>query len=190
MDVILLNGPSSSGKSSIAKALQDMLDVPYLLIGIDTFISLMPDKTNKLGDIPEPAEGFYWETQHTSGESMYRVRKGRYGEQVNDAYRTTVKHLADSGLKVIVDEIADGNQEVEIWRALLEKHRCFYVGIKCSEAVLDQREWARGDRKVGSAREQMQRVHRGVNYDLVIDTTSASPQECALMITEAMKTPV
>lgn len=187
MDVILLNGPSSSGKSSIAKALQETLDAPYLIMGIDTFISMMPEKTNKLGDATETAEGFYWETQKTSGEPIYRVRKGAYGSQVNEAYRTTVKHLVESGLKVIVDEVADGNQEIEIWRNLLEEHHCFYVGIKCSEAVLEQRELARGDRKVGSALEQVQRVHRGVNYDLVIDTTSASPQECALMITAAIK---
>ncbi|WP_104398674.1 chloramphenicol phosphotransferase CPT family protein [Vibrio penaeicida] len=187
MDVILLNGPSSCGKSTVAKALQETLDAPYLIMGIDTFISMMPEKTNKLGDTTETAEGFYWETQKTSGEPIYRVRKGAYGSQVNDAYRTTVKHLVDSGLKVIVDEVADGNQEIAIWRSLLEKHRCFYVGVTCSEAILVQRELARGDRKVGSAQEQMARVHRGVNYDLVIDTTSTSPQECASMIAETMK---
>ncbi|WP_425264034.1 phosphotransferase-like protein, partial [Vibrio parahaemolyticus] len=48
MDVIILNGASSSGKSSIAKELQSILPRNYLHIGIDTFISMMPEKSNSL----------------------------------------------------------------------------------------------------------------------------------------------
>ncbi len=184
MDIILLNGPSSSGKSSIIKVLQDILETYYLHVGIDTFISLMPEKCNRLGESIENAEGFYWENDEES--QTYRIRKGAYGSQVNDAYRTTVKHLADSGLKVIVDEVANGNREIEIWRSLLSSHQCFYVGIMCTDAVLVQRERERGDRKMGSALEQMKRVHTGVQYDLVVDSTTSSPEDCALMIAEAI----
>jgi chloramphenicol 3-O-phosphotransferase len=34
--IILLNGTSSAGKTTLAKALQDALPTPYLVIGIDT----------------------------------------------------------------------------------------------------------------------------------------------------------
>ena len=37
--IILLNGASSAGKTSIRQALQGMLDAPYLSLGIDQFIS-------------------------------------------------------------------------------------------------------------------------------------------------------
>ena len=33
--IIYLNGPSSSGKTTLAKALQESLEEPYLHIGID-----------------------------------------------------------------------------------------------------------------------------------------------------------
>ncbi|ASA57741.1 phosphotransferase-like protein [Vibrio gazogenes] len=48
MDVIILNGASSSGKSSIARELQAILPRNDLHIGIDTFISMMPEKSNSL----------------------------------------------------------------------------------------------------------------------------------------------
>ncbi|MCB0092442.1 MAG: hypothetical protein KDE54_31355, partial [Caldilineaceae bacterium] len=42
MDVIYLNGPSSAGKTSLARALQSLLPGYYLHIGIDMLIEMMP----------------------------------------------------------------------------------------------------------------------------------------------------
>ena len=42
--IIFLNGTSSSGKTSIAKELQQILKEPYLLVSIDNFISMLPQK--------------------------------------------------------------------------------------------------------------------------------------------------
>ncbi|MCX4030255.1 hypothetical protein H0A36_26065 [Endozoicomonas sp. SM1973] len=50
MDVIYLNGASSSGKSSLAKELQDLLYDYYLCIGIDSLIAMMPAKANRWGE--------------------------------------------------------------------------------------------------------------------------------------------
>lgn len=41
--IILLNGTSSSGKSTLAKALQSVLDEPYLYIDGDLFWRMFPD---------------------------------------------------------------------------------------------------------------------------------------------------
>ncbi|CCO47329.1 putative Chloramphenicol phosphotransferase-like [Vibrio nigripulchritudo SOn1] len=182
MDVIFLNGPSSSGKSTIAKALQSQLAGYYLHIGIDTFISMMPDKANSLGDETQHADGFYWEKECLEGRDVFRVRKGQYGIQVNDAYRTTVKHLVESGLKVIVDDVADGNEEITLWRDVLKGKDCLFVGVICEESLLEQREKSRGDRKLGSAREQLRRVHKNVEYDMWVDTSKESADTIALKI--------
>ncbi|CCN82925.1 putative Chloramphenicol phosphotransferase-like [Vibrio nigripulchritudo SFn27] len=182
MDVIFLNGPSSSGKSTIAKALQSQLAGYYLHIGIDTFISMMPDKANSLGDETQHADGFYWEKECLEGRDVFRVRKGQYGIQVNDAYRTTVKHLVESGLKVIVDDVADGNEEITLWRDVLKGKDCLFVGVICEESLLEQREKSRGDRKLGSAREQLRRVHKNVEYDMWVDTSKESTDTIALKI--------
>jgi chloramphenicol 3-O phosphotransferase len=45
-DIIYLNGPSSAGKTTLARALQERLPEPYLYLSIDTLIELMPSKLN------------------------------------------------------------------------------------------------------------------------------------------------
>jgi chloramphenicol 3-O-phosphotransferase len=40
--VIILNGTSSSGKSSILRALQDLIEVPLLDAGLDRFLWMLP----------------------------------------------------------------------------------------------------------------------------------------------------
>jgi chloramphenicol 3-O-phosphotransferase len=42
--IIFLNGTSSSGKTRILKALQDELPEPFLDMGIDRFIFMMPNR--------------------------------------------------------------------------------------------------------------------------------------------------
>lgn len=44
--IIYLNGPSSSGKTTLAKGLQQAFDELFLHIGIDKIISWMPEKVN------------------------------------------------------------------------------------------------------------------------------------------------
>ena len=44
--IICLNGVSSSGKSTLAKALQDKLKEPYYLMSEDTFTFMLPEKFN------------------------------------------------------------------------------------------------------------------------------------------------
>jgi chloramphenicol 3-O phosphotransferase len=42
VSVIVLNGGSSSGKSSVARSLQSLLPSPWLTLGVDTLIEAMP----------------------------------------------------------------------------------------------------------------------------------------------------
>ena len=44
VEVIVLNGASSSGKTTLAVALQDILEGSWLIFGIDTLISAIPLK--------------------------------------------------------------------------------------------------------------------------------------------------
>lgn len=55
VQVVLLNGPSSSGKSAIAQELHAMMPDPWLLLGIDTFTPMLPFRL--LGAVnPLPAD--------------------------------------------------------------------------------------------------------------------------------------
>jgi chloramphenicol 3-O phosphotransferase len=53
------------------------------------------------------------------------------------------------------------------------------VGLFAPLEVLEARERERGDRELGLARWQYDRVHQGVVYDLELDTAVATPLENA-----------
>jgi chloramphenicol 3-O phosphotransferase len=82
--------------------------------------------------------------------------------------------LARCDLNLIIDDIAFGAEPVQTWRDCLAEFAVLWVGITASPETLDAREQARGDRLTGSARDQLARVHQGVSYDLLLDTTDLS----------------
>jgi chloramphenicol 3-O phosphotransferase len=45
-NIIYLNGPSSSGKTTLAKALQQAFEEPFLHVSVDKIIGWMPEKIN------------------------------------------------------------------------------------------------------------------------------------------------
>ncbi|GAA1019160.1 hypothetical protein GCM10009565_02660 [Amycolatopsis albidoflavus] len=60
--------------------------------------------------------------------------------------------------------------------------RVLWVGVRCDSAVAAGREVARGDRVIGMAASQAEMVHRGMVYDLEVDTTRTESLECARTI--------
>ncbi|NOH73204.1 hypothetical protein F0225_17960 [Vibrio pectenicida] len=160
-------------------SIQALLPDNYLHLGIDTFIEMMPERTNNLANPDVPSDGFYWQTQTGEEQSSLRIKSGEYGVQVNHAYHSTVKHLANLGLKVIVDDIMNGANEQQSWLAVLDGTESLFVAVVCSDAELRNRENLRKDRVSGTAIEQNHRVHNGVSYDFEINTTDCSPKKCA-----------
>ncbi|TGV32538.1 chloramphenicol phosphotransferase, partial [bacterium M00.F.Ca.ET.168.01.1.1] len=53
--------------------------------------------------------------------------------------------------------------------------------------VLEARESDRADRMPGLARWQYGRAHEGISYDLEIDTSMLTAQECALLIQQQFR---
>lgn len=186
MDIIILNGASSSGKSSIAKQLQMLLKDNYLHVGIDTFISMMPERCNELAKADVISDGFYWKTLPTNNQSTLKIQSGAYGRLVNSVYRATVKQFAEAGLKVIVVDVMDGSREQSLWIEELGGVSYGFVGVHCELPILEERERQRKDRIVGSSREQATRVHQGVMYNCEVDSTTYSSKQCAKEIIREM----
>jgi len=65
---------------------------------------------------------------------------------------------------------------------LLSDFAVFSIGVFAPLDVLEARESARADRMSGLARWQFERVHKGVAYDLEVDTSLLTPAECARLI--------
>ena len=84
---------------------------------------------------------------------------------------------------LIIDEVfLDGGNSQARLRIALDGLSVVWVGVQCQAPVAEARELLRSDRTIGLARDQAERVHRGVGYDVVVDTSAASPDACASAI--------
>lgn len=180
--IVYLNGPSSVGKSTIARLLQQQLQDPFLVIGIDQLIFMMPEKFNNFtgtggSNVEVPGFSFQEIVDETGAATGFKIHTGYFGQRMVKALKELVITLARSGFNVIVDDVSFGKKEVQLWNEALREFSVLWVGVHAPLEVIEAREKARGDRKVGSARWQAERVHIGVNYDIMIDTHEKSLDE-------------
>lgn len=61
MQIIYLNGPSSVGKTTLAKAIQEAFEEPFLHMSFDKVIGLMPQKMNNWTG-GYASSGFRWKS--------------------------------------------------------------------------------------------------------------------------------
>jgi chloramphenicol 3-O-phosphotransferase len=176
--VVFLNGPSSSGKTTLVKKLQNNLDQPYLHIGIDKIIEMMPEKLNNWhgGKVDQ---GFFWDlTEDTSGNKLAYLKLGPFAFKMSCFFKNIVVLALETGHSVIVDEVCVIEGSFDAWRKLLSPYNALYVALKASTTTLEQREKKRGDRMPGSARTQNAIVHADKKYDLELNTDVLSLDEC------------
>ncbi|MFF4499702.1 chloramphenicol phosphotransferase CPT [Streptomyces sp. NPDC001401] len=170
--VIVLNGGSSSGKSGIVRCLQAVLPEPWLAFAIDTFVESMPASMQATLVSPDGA-----------------VNVGPDFGKLQDAWREGVAATARAGARIVVDDVfLGGPHSQEGWRKALSGLDVLWVGVRCEAAVAAGREIGRGDRVRGMAEQQAELVHRGVIYDLEVDTTHTESLECARTIAKAVVT--
>lgn len=165
--VIVLNGGSSSGKTRLARTLQEVLPEPWLLMAVDSLIEAMPASLQNAGEGIEFADD--------GG-----VTPGPRFRELEAAWQTGVAAMARAGARVIIDDVfLGGPASQERWRRALAGLDVLWVGVHCAPEVAASRELARGDRVPGMAAAQARLAHRGVAYDLEVDTTRSGPEECA-----------
>ncbi|MFN4186032.1 MAG: chloramphenicol phosphotransferase CPT family protein [Hyphomonas sp.] len=174
--IIILNGTSSSGKSSLAQALQQAAAKNLLHVQMDAFLSMQPSRLNNHPDafVFLPVEG--------TDPPEIAIETGAFCQQLLDGMRRSVRALADAGLDLIVDDVWLQDNEQDAYEALLREHTVHFVGVYASLEACEARERVRGDRDLGQARWQHSRVHVNARYDLEVDTTEASPELTAEVI--------
>jgi chloramphenicol 3-O phosphotransferase len=156
--VIVLNGPSSSGKTAISKALQRQLDDIYLHFEMDVFWYMVPsDIEAHYQNFPKLKEGIV--------ESALALLKKDH--------------------KLIVDIVLMPRQ-TDYLKERLDSFNPFIVGVTADLEVLNKRELQRGNRKIGLSASQYDQIHKNIDYDIMVDTTSSEAEEIARKIIEAM----
>lgn len=172
VQVIVLNGGSSAGKSTLATLLQEQLAGTWLTLGVDDLIHALshgPTDTTAGGTLEFRSDG-----------SIVVAEAFRRAER---AWFEGLGAMARAGTGVVVDEVfLDGGQGQGRLAAALQGIAVVWVGVRCDPDVAEAREIQRDDRFRGLARDQAARVHEGVRYDLIVDTTTSTAAQCAAVV--------
>lgn len=159
---ILLNGVSSSGKTSLAKALQERFPVVFLNFSIDSILYSLPPS-----DLAAMIQG----VPILRGEY-------RYGRLV-DGFHAAIGGLLASGNRLIVDNALTCADWKIGFDAAVAGHRNFKIGVMCQPEEAKRRERTRGDRAIGTVDYELPRVHENMSYDLIVDTTHSTADTIA-----------
>ncbi len=173
--VIFINGASSSGKTSLVKALQKALEQPFLDMGIDRFIFMLPERY-----LDRPL----WDK--VLGRA---VCAGDVGQVLIPGMHHAIAAAARTGLNILADHVLVEKVWVDECAQLFAGLPAYLVGLYCPLEILEQREQQRRDRTLGQARAQFELIHRYTRYDLGLDTSRLNPEDCAQRILARLKSP-
>jgi chloramphenicol 3-O phosphotransferase len=182
--VIFLNGTSSSGKTTLAHALQEMLDEPYQHMALDHFRDGLPAKyrglnspvntTGQLGLNVVPVQ--------TASAAHTEVRFGEKGKQMLRGMRRAIAAMARSGNNIIIDDIILEPEFLSDYLIALSDFDVYFVGIRCPIATIGTREALRPGRFPGTAEGHFDTCHAHEVYDVEVDTATFTPEECAARV--------
>lgn len=149
-NIIILNGVSSSGKTTVSKALQQKMKEHYFWVANDTFCQMCSSK-------------------HWKEDWILRIN------QALIAMIHSVKTFSDLGFNVIVDQVFLNNKSqgtiLQKCVEVLHEYPVLFVRTDCELKELNRREKERGNRKIGQAESQLNIVHSHNCYDVEIDTS-------------------
>lgn len=160
--IILLNGASSSGKTTLALELQRQLPEPFLHFRVDHLREggILPMDRIQAGD-------FSWSVMRPA---------------VFEAYHRMLRAMVESSCNVIADHII----ETEAWRAqlaeLLGGFDLLVVAVRCPLDELERRERARGNRRIGEAAQDAASCYNLCLHDLWIDSRLPVQENTATII--------
>ena len=190
--IILLNGSSSAGKTTLALKLQQLLPDPWQHIALDQFRDGLPGRYrgfNSPEDTPGAA-GLNIVPTLRGEQALTEIRFGAYGRQVLSGMRRAIGAFARAGNNVIIDDLLFETEFLHDYAEVLADIDTWFIGVRCSLEVVNQRESTRVGRFPGTAQSHFEQVHaHGHPYDLEVDTSSASPRACAEAIIRRLASP-
>jgi chloramphenicol 3-O phosphotransferase len=162
--IVVLNGAPRSGKSSIVAAVQESFDGPWMNLGVDVARATTPPRL-------QPGVGLRpGEAAHSAAPVVPLLYAALY---------ESVAAHSRLGLDVVVDV---GHYDLEILAACARRLAglpVLFVGVQCPIEVIMERRGAPGERPPEPVLRWQRAVHEQWVYDLEVDTSQLSPQQCA-----------
>jgi chloramphenicol 3-O phosphotransferase len=163
--IILLNGTSSSGKTTLALELQRTLPSPWMFLSADAVLGGFPF------DHPECKLDEVW---RPLGRLFY----------------DTVARFCDAGFDVIAEQVFQDRRQLDDAVHRLARHQVWFVGVRCDVNEAERRENARADgTPLGTARKQADLVHCDRVYDIEVDTSAIAPKQAARSVVDGLSRP-
>jgi len=160
--VILLNGASSAGKSTLARNLQLLLKEAAMIFSMDDYLAMSRGKHETALDA---------------------VRES--GLPFIESFHATIAEAARKGALVIVDHvIGESRRWIQDLLNRLDGIPRILVRVECRQDVLLERERRRTDRTPAPAHAQRQHagIYRHFPHDFSIDTSADTPRKCAMRL--------
>ena len=157
INIVVLNGASSSGKTTLAYELQRTFQEPYLRFGTDTVHSMLPSRF---------AGGKKTQNEHIVRTAVLGMHR-------------SAATFADAGNNVIIDTVMLNRESVAQCAHTLARYRAFFIGLFCDDGELRRRSSDRGRDMVNIALQQARYVHTHSIYDLRINTEGKQPSAMA-----------
>ena len=159
--IIFLNGTSSAGKSTLAKALRLRLEPQFHYYASDQLVEAAFRPLDK--------------------DVGYRCRRAFF-----DGFHRSIPAFASVGIDLLVEHIVEEQTWADDLKTLLAPFDVFWVGVHASLAELERRERLRGNRQIGEALYRLQ-THSFCRYDVEVDTTTQALDQNVDEIVRAWK---
>lgn len=161
--IILINGASSAGKSTLVKAVQALVDEPFLHFSLDLLMfggEVLPARRDTTGP-------FSWESMRP---------------MLFEGYYRCLAALASAGNNIVADYIVETPDQLNRLVNFLVSFDVFYVCLHCPLPELERRERQRGDRRSGAARRDHALVNHFGPYDAELDGMLSADENAASLI--------
>jgi len=189
--VIILNGPSAAGKSSIQTKFQYlMMPNLWIKLGIDTlFDRPMPDITLENMAFWQQPNPIRWVTMSKDKDdhAVMMLFAGDQGDKVAYGMNSAIAAYAQNGCNIIVDYIAYKKEWIDDLLHKLKGLKTCWIKVSIPLSTLEEREIARATSPKGHARSHYDTVHWNLKYDFEVNSGKDSAETIAQQIKEFMK---
>jgi len=181
--IIIICGTSSSGKSSVCKALKDKLGDAWLLFSTDGYLSMLGNKFHGLHpdnkDVTIPNDVCYAK-KHEDG--TFEIVPGELCSKLYLTIPNILKLLSQQGFNIILDSFITIKDEFELYNDSLKEFDPRFFYLNASPNVISEREEKRGNRLKGSAIHWLKKFNFQSECDLVIDSEKYSIDQIVELI--------